>query len=146
MTSTESFKASFRNSWVLLSILSIPLALDLFILAKFGWETFVADGMLTALAISVAIPGVWAFWLSRFRLTLSEDKIVYRSGFARPWSASRQHIVRVTQSRAAPISKLPLWATVSLTDGQVKLVNLKPFPVEAGRRLLTAYNAAVDET
>jgi hypothetical protein len=140
MGSTETFKADFGNSWIMLGALSIPLFLDTLILAKFGWAKFVADGMLTAAAISIALPGVWAIWLSRFRLTLGSDAVSYRSGFGRPWSASRGDIVSVTQSRAAPISKLPLGALIVLADGSEKLVNLKVFPLAAGQRLLATYN------
>jgi hypothetical protein len=135
MKTNETFRADFAGCSVLLGILSIPFLIHLLVLAKFGWGKFVADGMLEAAAISLALPALWAFWLSRFRLTFEANRLTYRPGFGRPWSTPYSTITAVTQSRMAPISRLPLSAWVQLGDGQRKLINLKVFPASAGLRL-----------
>lgn len=135
MKNNGMFKADFAGASVLIGVFSIPLFLTLLVLAKFGWAKFVADGMLEAVAISATLPAAWIFWLSRFRLSFGPQHLMYRSGFGRAWSVAYSEIEAVTQSRAGPISKLPLAAWVKLKNGQDKLVNLKVFSAAAGASL-----------
>lgn len=116
------FRASFRAYAPLLVLLSIP--------AVFGMLFAFKDSDWVAAFAELVLALAFWFWLSRFRLVITPERVIYRSLFGRVRSI-RRHEILSARLAARTRDTVRLMLVLQSSTGEELRINADVFSIEA---------------